>query len=269
MVSFARFAASLLVVLLSAPVSAVVIRHDVQDAKYHADIAAIPALADMPGEGHGVLIAPRWVVTAAHAITWQHQPIGEIVLLGKPRAVKRVVIHAGYKPMPHVPASGDIAPFMEFLASRDDIALIELAEPVTDVEPLPLYQKTDEAGKIVTFYGKGATGDGTRGVQPHASHRTRLRQGVNQISAAAGKWIEFSFDNGTAALPMEAYTGGGDSGGPLLIDSNGRRWLAGLASHSICEGDIAACKPGVYGSRSRQVRISAYADWIERTMRSK
>lgn len=268
MVSLPQFTASFLLLFLSGPASAVVVRHDVDAAKYHADNAAIPALADMPCEGHGVLIAPRWVVTAAHAITWQQQPISEIVLLGKSRSVKRVVVHAGYKVMPHVPSAGDIAPFMKFLASRDDIALVELEESVTDVEPLPLYRKTDEAGRIVTFFGKGATGDGTKGVLPHASHRTWLRQGANQISVAEGNWIEFKFDNGPEALPLEAYTGGGDSGGPLLIESEGRRWLAGLASYAFCQGDIAACQPGLYGSRSRQVRISAYADWIDHTIRS-
>ena len=269
MPAFPQFTASVLLLALAVPASAVVVRHDVDGAKYHANDAAIPALADMPCEGHGVLIDPRWVVTAAHAITWQHQPIGEIVLLGKARRVKRVVVHTGYKPNPAVPSAGDIAPFMDYLAKRDDIALIELEEPVTDVEPMPLYRKTDEAGKRVTFYGKGATGDGSTGVPLHASHRTRLRQGANQISAADGNWIEFTFDNGPAALPLEAYTGGGDSGGPLLIESGGRRWLAGLASYAFCEGDIAACKPGLYGSRSRQVRISAYADWIDRTIGAK
>ncbi|MFD2367409.1 S1 family peptidase [Pseudoduganella sp. GCM10020061] len=269
MVSLPKFAACALLLCFGIPASAVVVRHDVDEAKYRAKESAIPALADMPGEGHGVLIAPRWVVTAAHAITWQHQPISEIVLLGKPRSVKRVVIHAGYKPMPHVPSKGDIAPFMKFITDRDDIALIELHEAVTDVEPLPLYRATDEAGKRVTFYGKGATGDGIKGLSPHAPHRTVLRMGANQVSAVVGHWLEFSFDNGPDALPLEAFTGGGDSGGPLLIESEGRRWLAGLASHAVCEGDIADCQPGFYGSRGRQVRISAYADWIERTIQSK
>lgn len=269
MVSFRRFAACALLFSLAGQAYAVVVRHDVDEAKYRARDAAIPALADMPGEGHGVLVAPRWVVTAAHAITWQHQPIGEIVLQGKPRSVKRVVLHDGYKAMPDVPAKGDITPFMRFMTNRDDIALIELEEPVTDVEPLPLYRATDEVGKVVTFFGKGATGDGVKGVSPCAPHRTLLRQGANRINAVDGHWIEFTFDNGPEALPLEAFTGGGDSGGPLLIEFNGRRWLAGLASHVFCEGDISACQPGFYGSRSRQVRISSYVDWIERTIGAK
>lgn len=213
-----------------------------------------------------MLVAPRWVVTAAHVVTWQNEPIKEVTVGGKNRSVKRVVIHPGYKAMPHVPPSGDVSPFMEFLGSRDDIALIELEEAVTDVAPLPLYRKTDELGQVVTLFGKGATGDGVKGVNPHAPHRTRLRQGFNQVSTANGKWLEFVFDRGRNSHALEAYTGGGDSGGPLLIEARGQRWLTGLASYTLCTGDIAACRPGLYGSVARQVRISAYVPWIERTI---
>src|SRR3546814_7268569 len=52
---------------ISSTASAVVIRSDVDDVRYQVPASAFPALADMHGEGHGVLIAPQWVVTAAHA----------------------------------------------------------------------------------------------------------------------------------------------------------------------------------------------------------
>lgn len=60
----------LLLILLAASstASAVVIRHDVDDSKYRVPASEFPALVDMPGEGHGVLIAPQWVITAAHTI---------------------------------------------------------------------------------------------------------------------------------------------------------------------------------------------------------
>ena len=62
-----------LLVAVSSGAGAIVIRDDVDDAQYRVSPAELPALADLPGEGHGVLIAPRWVVTAAHAVTWQHK----------------------------------------------------------------------------------------------------------------------------------------------------------------------------------------------------
>ena len=52
---------------LSFGANGVVIRADVDDSNYRIDRSAFPALADMPGEGHGVLIARKWVLTAAHA----------------------------------------------------------------------------------------------------------------------------------------------------------------------------------------------------------
>src|SRR3546814_21067247 len=67
---------------ISSTASAVVIRSDVDDAEYQIPASAFPALVDMPGEGHGVLIAPQWVVTAAHAAPMQGMEadvtIGEI-----------------------------------------------------------------------------------------------------------------------------------------------------------------------------------------------
>ena len=238
---------SLLAVTGSA--EAVVIRHDVDDAKYQVPDNAFPALADIPQEGHAILIAPQWLVTAAHAVSWQMHPVSELSLNGRTLAIEKIVIQPGYKPMPAVPPSSDAAPFMRFLFDRDDLALIKLKTPVTDVAPVPLYKAHDELGKVVTFFGKGATGDGRSGVSMHAPHRTRLRQGFNQVAEADGKWL------------------GSDSGGPLLIKKKGRWWLAGVTAQDYCEGDIAQFKPGLYGMKSYQVRISSYADWIERTMR--
>lgn len=88
---------ALLVASFSA--SAIVIRDDVDEAKYRVQASELPALVDMPGEGHGVLVAPQWVVTAAHAVTWQSQ-IKQVTINGIPRDVERLVIHPGYKKPP-------------------------------------------------------------------------------------------------------------------------------------------------------------------------
>ena len=68
----------LALLVVSSSASAIVIRDDVDDSKYRIAASDFPALADMPGEGHGVLIAPQWVITAAHAIAWQSEPTGII-----------------------------------------------------------------------------------------------------------------------------------------------------------------------------------------------
>ena len=44
---------------ISLPAYGIVIRHDVDDSKYRVATTEFPALVDLPGEGHGILIAPQ------------------------------------------------------------------------------------------------------------------------------------------------------------------------------------------------------------------
>jgi len=88
----ARVCCAILALLLNFKVAqAIVVRHDVADAKYRITLSEFPALVYLPGEGHGVLIAPQWIVTAAHAAVWR--PIREVTVLGvRHRVVKVIVI---------------------------------------------------------------------------------------------------------------------------------------------------------------------------------
>lgn len=250
--------------LASCPAQAVVIRHDVEDTKYQVDAAEIPVLADLAHEGHGVLVAPQWVVTAAHATQWH--PVTAISLAGKCREVERVVVHPGYRDLKDAPAelkSGDAAPIMAWMAGSADIALIKLKEPVSGLAPLALYRGDDELGRQVKLYGKGATGDGVRGRSPHAPHRSELRRGFNTVDSVDPAWLGFRFDSGDAALALEGTSGSGDSGGPVLMEDQGRWVLAGIIAREHVDGDLATARSGFYGMRTWQVRISHYADWID------
>src|SRR6516225_8071599 len=75
----------LLMILMGTPAYAIVIRDDVPDARYLAADGELPALVDLPSEGHGVLIAPRWVVTVAHAVRWGTPK--EVMIMARPHAV--------------------------------------------------------------------------------------------------------------------------------------------------------------------------------------
>jgi hypothetical protein len=270
----------LLVALLaiSFTANAIVIRGGVKDSKYRVPASAFPALVDMPGEGHGVLIAPRWVVTAAHAAPMQMQGMDDDVSIGgMARRVKRVITYPGYKKLPNqliteALASGDLSKVWAFLASSNDIALIELASPVTDVTPVPLYRGNKEVGMTVELVGKGATGNGNVGQDPHSSHRTVLRRAFNVIVGADARYVWYRFDPPPSALPLEGIGGSGDSGGPLLIGHGSSRQLVGLASWSkYPPGHPFLSKwvpgrpfvEGLYGVISYDVRISSYIQWIE------
>jgi hypothetical protein len=264
----------LLLALLAASstASAIVIRHDVDDAKYRIPASDFPALADMPGEGHGVLIAPQWIATAAHAVTWQSE-ITSVDLAGTPRDVESIIVHPGYrKPskalIDQVMQSGDATLLRVLLASSDDIALVHLKEPVTDVDPVVMYRGDDEFGRVVRIIGKGATGDGATGFDQHASHRTELRRAYNTISSADGRWFCYGFDEPASALPLEGITGSGDSGGAALIEVDGQWVLAGMPSWAAAQGHAVTMRQGRYGQTSCNVRISHYIDWIEGVLSS-
>lgn len=255
----------LALLLVSFSASAIVVRDDVADAQYRVPASGFPALADLPGEGHGVLIAPQWVVTAAHAITWQPE-IKQITIGGVSRDVERVVIHPGYRKPPqalldHALVTWDWTLFRVLLASSDDIALLKLAQPVTDIPPVAINTSDDEFGQVVEIIGKGATGNGVDGYQFSDPHRTELRRAYNKVTSADGHWLCYLFDKDSDAQPLEGGSGSGDSGGPVLIRT-GQDWLlAGLTSWSDPQSTVRM--PGRYGQVSCNVRLSHYRDWIE------
>ena len=257
----------LMLLVASSTASAIVIRDDVDDAKYRIAASEFPALVDMPGEGHGVLIAPQWVVTAAHTIPG-HAELDQVVISGATRDVERVVMHAGYKTLPQplidqAMASGEAMLIVVFLASSDDIALIKLSQPVTDVTPVALYEESDEPGRIVKIVGKGATGTGAAGHDREGPNRTELRRAYNTVTSAHDRWFCYVFDEPPSALPLEGMLGNGDSGGPLLIQRENQWLLAGLGAWKVVSGDVRSARPGRYGQTACGVRVSHYRDWIE------
>ena len=258
----------LLFVLLaiSSTAGAIVIRSDVDDAKYRIPASAFPALADMPGEGHGVLIAPQWVLTAAHAAPMQGME-QTVSIGGVERKVECVITYPTYSRLPEALvkealASGDPAKIHQFLAASDDIALVKLAAPVRDVTPVLLYRGDEEIGKTVQIIGKGATGNGVDGQLPNGSHRTILRRAFNTITGAGARYLWYQFDPPPSGLPLEGVLGSGDSGGPIIIGDKGAKQLVGLGSW-IRSAPGNGLQAGLYGQVVYNVRVSHYVKWID------
>jgi len=255
----------LALLITSSSASAIVIRDDVEDARYRVSVSEFPALADMPGEGHGVLIAPQWIVTAAHAVTWQPE-IKQVMVNGVARDVEKLVIHPGYKKpaqalLDQALATWDWTLFRAALSASEDIALIKLTKAVSDVSPVPINKSEREFNEIVEIVGKGATGNGETGYQFSDPHRTELRRAQNKVTSAYGRWLCYTFDKPSDALPLEGGSGSGDSGGPVLMRSSKGFSLAGLTSWADPQSTVRT--PGRYGQISCNVRMSHYAEWIQ------
>ncbi len=233
-----------LAVLVASPSEAIVIRHDVPDKHYLATHADYPALATFYVDGaHGSLIAPRWVLTAAH--TTFCLKTGSLIRLGTALyPVRRLYVHPGHQP-----------------GVSHDIALVELTAEVPDITPVQLYAQNDEAGQDLWFIGMGGTGDGKQGLTvDNVANQGQLRQAQNRVATAEGPLLEFVFDQGQAALPLEGISGGGDSGGPAFLRRNQKFWLLGLSSRGANDHG------SFYGGREVYSRVSFFLPWIKQVM---
>lgn len=248
------------VLLASASAQAVVVRHDVSEESYNAQKRP-DALFDMRHQGHGVLVAPRWVVTAAHLIFYDYR--GKTITLGDEEyEIEHVIFHEGYSKPAKGLFSGYSGPSQDYLRNNHDIALVKLKKPVRDIHPAKIYKGNGEVGNKLHLYGKGNLGTGLTG-QVAKTGGTVLRHATNMVDTAEQQWLYYDFDSGDDALPTEGIQGDGDSGGPAFANIDGQQQLIGLVSWDVYDGDIADFKGGLYGMSGALVRLSYYADWIE------
>ncbi|WP_448566874.1 trypsin-like serine protease [Thalassotalea ganghwensis] len=249
-----------LLILFSLHSNAIVTRHDVKQQNYVVEQAP-GYFVDMPHEGQGVLIASQWVLTVAHVIFYDYR--GKTLTIGgNSYVVEDVVVHQGFTKFDQQLLQQGTEAVMNFQYENKDIALVKLSKPVENVKPIALYQGQQELGKVVTGYGRGATGNGESGAVFETKRAKTLRKLNNRIDEVRTHWISITFDNIATALPLEGIDGSGDSGGPLIIEENGKEMLVGMFAWDYVEGPLSDFVAGLYGHKSYQVRVSAYLDWI-------
>lgn len=251
-------------VLVCFQAQAIIMRHDVPDDKYKVAASEFPALVDLPVEGHGVLIAPAWVVTLASAVA--NKDIQEVTINGTPRPVARVVLHPGYKPTPREYYSGDANRLLLFERDLDDIAMIQLKDSITDVQPALLYRGENERNEVVEILGKGSAGNGLIGQYSMSPHRGELRRAFTRVESADGHWIKLRFETKREAQPLEGMPGNGDEGGPVFMKVHGLLTVVGLMWRLYAVGNLADYRYFVYEDETYEVRISHYAPWIDQVM---
>ena len=242
--------------------AAIVIRHDVDESNHLVPVPGPGYLVDLPHEGHAVLVSDRWLVTVAHTIFYDYSG-HDLSIGGETYAISRVVVHPDFRDPPVRALEGDSKPLMQLLSDRSDIALIELADRVSGVEPMALYRGNSERGMRVEIFGRGSTGTGVVGEVAATKADRTLRRCENIISQASERWLAYEFDPPVSALLLEGMHGSGDSGGAAVAVVDGQRYLIGLSSWQYYEGDLEDFVGGLYGAVAFQVRVSAFSEWID------
>lgn len=229
--------------LVAGAASAVVWRHDVAARAAESLGAKFAAVGRVSPDGSGTLIAPRWVLTAAHVAARAGKEGGEVEFDGRRYAIKRAVIHPQGSPDPRNPNQ----------PPEVDLGLLELAEPVVGVAPLALNRAADELGRPHAIVGFGDFGPSAASLRRGDGVRRAV---MNVVDDAGPKRLFFRFDAPPKGEALEGMGAAGDSGGPALIERDGAWQVAGVSSGS--EG-----KPGAYGATDIYVRVSSFLPWIE------
>jgi hypothetical protein len=222
-------------------------RHDIPDSAYVALGKRYSSLAhiNLPtpqgaADGEGTLIAPRWILSAAHVGT-EVKLRHPITVGGALYSVDSIVLHPQWNDGPH------------------DLALLRLSKPVNRVTPARLYRDSAEVNRVVVLVGYGDNGTGETGPQ---GNDHLVRGATNRIDEATALWLKFAFDppGHPRTTALEGVSGPGDSGGPAYLDADDREILVGVSSG---QSTRAAGGPGRYGVVEYYVRVSRYISWIE------
>ena len=210
------------------PAAALLTRPDRDDAEYLELASRYSSSIPLPAPvGEGVLIAPRWVLTAP-----------------APAALLREL-----KPTPAMRIGGDDYE-IEAIHAAEDLALVLLARPVKGLAATPVYRESDEKGKGLAIVGHRSSGK----VGAPGKADGRRRAGINTADAVDAATIEVRIKSGDDASDLQGVLHAAEVGaGAYIAGEDGKIFVAGIAR-------------SIDDKRELFTRLSARLEWIESVM---
>jgi hypothetical protein len=239
------------------------IRDDQPDSSYLTlggapEYAPVGSLVNSWGyNGSAVLIAPDWLLTAAHNLIAASS--ATFTIGGSSYTSSQLFLNPSWQ-------SGNPL-------SAYDVGLVHLSAPILGITPATLYTDSLELGLTGTYVGFGLTGTGLTGYRTLDNKKRAFQNVIDGDFGNPSVLLGSDFDNphnpadssfgDSTPLTLEGAVAPGDSGGGVFITLGSQTYLAGVISFVAATDGSANAD---YGDVSGFGRVSGLYPWISATV---